>query len=75
MRDRTSRLQVTIRQKGRQKGPLNSVGLLAFPPTEATGPVAGQKRPPAAMMAGVVDTLWSFDRFFDEVMQYEGVPA
>jgi WD40 repeat protein len=25
----------------RQKGPLNSVGLLAFPPTEATGPVAG----------------------------------
>jgi hypothetical protein len=30
---------VSVYSRG-QKGPLNSVGLLAFPPTEATGPVA-----------------------------------
>ena len=35
----------------------------------------GKQRPPAAMMAGIVDTLWSFDRFFEEVLQYEGVAA
>lgn len=32
----------------------------------------GTLRPRVAMMAGVVDTLWSFDRFFGEVLQYEG---
>jgi hypothetical protein len=30
----------------------------------------GKLRPTAAMMAGVVDTLWSFDNFYDAVIQY-----
>jgi hypothetical protein len=43
--------------------------------TQQIHSLPGSKRPTwaeaslAAMMAGVVDTLWSFDRFFDEVMQ------
>ena len=28
----------------------------------------GQLRPPAAMMAGVVDTYWDFERLYDEAM-------
>lgn len=35
----------------------------------------GKLRPTAAMMAGVVNTLWSFDTFFETVRQYEGTPA
>jgi len=30
----------------------------------------GQYRRPAAMLAGVVDTLWDFERLFDEAMAY-----
>ena len=30
----------------------------------------GQLRRPAAMLAGVVDTLWDFPRLFDEAMAY-----
>lgn len=30
----------------------------------------GTLRPTAAMMAGVVDTLWSFDDFYNEVLMY-----
>jgi hypothetical protein len=32
-------------------------------------PTWAEAAPAAMMMAGVVDALWSFDRFFDEVMQ------
>ena len=31
-------------------------------------PEEGRSRLPAAMMAGVVDTLWSFEDLFDAVM-------
>ncbi|MFH1923592.1 MAG: IS1 family transposase [Planctomycetota bacterium] len=30
----------------------------------------GQLRLPAAMLAGAVDTLWDFERLFDEAMAY-----
>jgi IS1 family transposase len=36
---------------------------------------AGKLRTPAAMRAGVVDTLWSFDTFFQTVNQYQGTAA
>jgi hypothetical protein len=35
----------------------------------------GTKRVPAAMAAGVVDKLWSFDDLYETVVQYEGTPA
>jgi hypothetical protein len=31
---------------------------------------SGQRRPPAAMLAGVTDRLWTFDDLFDEAMTY-----
>jgi len=31
---------------------------------------AGRLRPTAAMMAGVTDHLWSFDEFYNTVIQY-----
>ena len=30
----------------------------------------GKLRPPAAMMAGVVDKLWNFDDLYDNVINY-----
>jgi hypothetical protein len=34
-------------------------------------PEEGRNRLPAAMMAGVVDSLWSFEDLFDHVMGYD----
>jgi hypothetical protein len=34
-------------------------------------PEEGRNRLPAAMMAGVVDNLWSFEDLYDRVMGYD----
>ena len=34
-------------------------------------PEEGRNRLPAAMMAGVLDTLWSFEDLYDRVMGYD----